>query len=134
MKGNPYTDVATHLRDELQRAWLRIEYQIRAGWRNEVSVASGRVQNVVLDRDEVAKLFVSWRGHAASENVAGAEQALKLWLEDHAHVEARIQATLEATQRSPLVELIRVFGLSQRQWATLMYAVLPEIDPNLVQA
>ncbi len=28
----PYTDVASHLRDELRRAWLRVEYQVRLAW------------------------------------------------------------------------------------------------------
>ena len=32
MSAEPYTDVATHLRDELRRAWLRIEYQVRLAW------------------------------------------------------------------------------------------------------
>jgi hypothetical protein len=33
-----------------------------------------------------------------------------------------------------LVDLIRVFALTPRQWSTLMFALLPETDPSLVQA
>ena len=38
MGAEPYTDVATHVRDELRRVWLRLEYQIRLGWRKETAV------------------------------------------------------------------------------------------------
>ncbi|HWU91303.1 MAG TPA: ATP-binding protein, partial [Kofleriaceae bacterium] len=44
------------------------------------------------------------------------------------------RATVDANLRSPIVDLIRVFGLTPRQWSTLMFALLPETDPSLVQA
>jgi hypothetical protein len=40
MAAEPYTDVATHVRDELRRVWLRFEYQIRTGWRKETGLAA----------------------------------------------------------------------------------------------
>ena len=44
-----------------------------------------------------------------------------------------IRATIEARVRSPLIDIIRMFKLTQRQWATLVFALMPEVDPNLVQ-
>ena len=40
MTREPYPDVASHLRDELRRAWLRIEYQVRLAWSKSRQVAS----------------------------------------------------------------------------------------------
>ncbi|MEO8699770.1 MAG: AAA family ATPase, partial [Kofleriaceae bacterium] len=59
---------------------------------------------------------------------------LEQWLAAHKACEARIRATVEAGVRSPLVDLIRVFALTPRQWSALMFALLPETDPSLVQA
>ncbi|HEU4612344.1 MAG TPA: AAA family ATPase [Kofleriaceae bacterium] len=126
MAAEPYTDVATHVRDELRRAWLRLEYQIRLGWRKETAAEEA------LGPDEMGRLFSLARGAAPSAE-SGAEQVLQQWMATHAHVEARIRATLDAKLRSPLVDVIRTFGLSERQWSTLAFALLPEIDPNLVQ-
>ncbi|HSD87583.1 MAG TPA: ATP-binding protein, partial [Kofleriaceae bacterium] len=35
--------------------------------------------------------------------------------------------------RSPLVDVIRTYNLSARQWSALVFALMPEVDPNLVQ-
>src|SRR5262249_45704144 len=63
---------------------------------------------------------------------SGASQVLEQWLDAHRRVEARIRATIEAKVSSPLVDVIRTFELTQRQWAVLMFSLLPELDPNLV--
>jgi len=130
MAAEPYTDVASHVRDELRRAWLRLEYQIRLGWRREVSAA--KVGEDVVGPDEMGRLFAQARGATTGADDAGAQQVLDAWLAMHEQVEARIRATIAARVRSPLVDLIRVFELTARQWSTLMFALLPEIDPNLV--
>ena len=36
--------------------------------------------------------------------------------------------------RQPLIDLMRLFELTPRQWSALMFALLPDADPSLVQA
>jgi hypothetical protein len=129
--ADPYTDVATHVRDELRRAWLRLEYQIRLGWRREAAAA--KVGEDIVGPEDMGALFAQARGAAPGGDDGGASQVLETWIAAHEHTEARIRATIEARLRSPLVDVIRIFELSPRQWSTLMFALLPEIDPNLVQ-
>jgi hypothetical protein len=126
----PYTDVATHLRDELRRAWLRVEYQVRLAW------TKGRttVTDDVIGPTEIGRLFAAARGETPAGDDAGAATVLEQWLAAHRTCEARIRATVDADLRSPLVDLIRVFSLTPRQWSTLMFALLPETDPTLLQA
>ena len=127
----PYPDAATHLRDELRRAWLRVEYQIRAGWtRSGTSKLGG---DATVGPEDMGALFAAARGEATADE-AGAKHLLDQWLETHRRTEARIRATIEQRTHAPLIELIRVFGLTPRQWSTLMFALLPEVDPNLVHA
>ncbi|HEY5924304.1 MAG TPA: hypothetical protein VIV11_21655, partial [Kofleriaceae bacterium] len=129
MGVEPYTDVATHVRDELRRVWLRLEYQIRLGWRKETNVAGEEI----VGPEDMGRLFSLARGAALPDKDSGAEPVLEQWLAAHEHTEARIKATIEARVRSPLVDVIRTFNLSQRQWSTLVFALMPEVDPNLVQ-
>jgi len=131
MIAAPYADVASHLRDELERAWLRVEYQVRLAW-TKGRVAAGDV----IGATDIGRLFAAARGDAATAtgDDAGAATVLEQWLARHRSCEARIRATVDAGIRSPLVDLIRVFGLTPRQWSTLMFALLPETDPSLVQA
>jgi hypothetical protein len=128
MGAEPYTDVATHVRDELRRVWLRLEYQIRLGWRKDTALASGEL----VGPEDMGRLFSLARGTATAESDSGAEQLLEQWLAVHEAVEARIRATIDARVRSPLVDVIRTFNLTQRQWSTLVFALMPEVDPNLV--
>jgi SpoVK/Ycf46/Vps4 family AAA+-type ATPase len=125
--AEPYTDVIAHVRDELRRVWLRLEYQIRLGWRKESTVAEA------VGPDDVGRLFAIARGAQFGGGDSGAEQVLEQWLAAHEQTEARIRATIEARTRSPLVDVIRTYNLSQRQWASLVFALMPEVDPNLVQ-
>ncbi len=128
MAAEPYTDAATHVRDELRRVWLRLEYQIRLGWRKE----TGLIGDDQIGPEDMGRLFATARGTAAPTD-SGAEQVLEQWLAAHDQTEARIRATIEQRVHSPLVDLIRTFGLTQRQWATLVFALMPEVDPDLVQ-
>lgn len=129
MSAEPYTDVATHMRDELRRVWLRIEYQLRLQ-----AVHAKQIIDEATTSIEMAQLIA----HARRVNVAdvgsAANDPLQQWLAMHAHVEERIRATIDAKLSSPLVDVIQTFDLSQRQWATIMFALMPEIDPNLVPA
>lgn len=126
----PYTDVAAHVRDELRRAWLRVEYQIRLGWTR----APRASDDTTVGPDDMGALFAAARGEAPATEESGAPKVLEQWLEVHKQVEARIRATVDAGGGSPLVDLIRTFELTPRQWASLMFALLPEVDPNLVAA
>ncbi|CAN5285360.1 ATP-binding protein [soil metagenome] len=135
-EAQPYTDVAAHVRDELRRAWLRVEYQIRTGWTRTPRTARTS-DDTTIGPDDMGALFAAARGEPAAHDESGAPQILEQWLELHRRIEARIRATLEladAAAGSPLVSLIRTFELTPRQWAALMFALLPEIDPNLVAA
>src|SRR5450432_880573 len=127
----PYTDVAIHVRDELRRAWLRVEYQIRLGW---TKVPRSLGEEASVGPEDMGSLFAAARGEPVGNDESGAPQILEQWLDVHRRIEARIRATLDAKTRSPLVDLVRTFELTPRQWAALMFALLPEVDPNLVQA
>ena len=129
--AEPYRDPHQHLRDELRRAWLRVEYQIRLGWTRE-QLAAAQVGDQVTPMD-MGRLFAAARGDGGADE-AGAHTVLEQWLALHREVEGRIAATIESGVRSPMAELVRVFRLTPRQWATLMFALLPEADPNLVQS
>ncbi|HEU4734810.1 MAG TPA: ATP-binding protein [Kofleriaceae bacterium] len=131
MTAEPYRDPATHLRDELRRAWLRVEYEIRLGWTK--SQGGTPVAGDAVSPTEIGRLFAAARGERGGDE-AGAQAVLAQWLELHKTVEARLAASLAAQIRSPLVNLMRVFGLTPRQWSTLMFALLPDADPNLVLA
>jgi hypothetical protein len=127
----PYADAASHLRDELRRAWLRVEYQIRSGWTRSGTAKIGA--DATVGPEDMGALFAAARGEATADE-AGAQHVLDQWLEMHRRTEARIRATIEQRAHVPLVELIRVFGLTPRQWSALMFALLPDVDPNLVHA
>jgi hypothetical protein len=129
VSAEPYPDVATHLRDELKRAWLRVEYQVRLAWSKTRTNTDD-----IIGPTEIGRLFATARGEATGGDDAGAKTLLDQWLLAHRNCEARIRATVDANIQSPLVDLIRTFSLTPRQWSTLMFALLPESDPSLVQA
>jgi hypothetical protein len=131
----PYRDAGEHLRDELRRAWLRVEYQIRLGWRHHAAAAADAPAPTAtaMSPADMGRLFAAARGDAGPGDDASA-QLLEQFLEMHRAVEARIAATRAAGIPSPLVDLIARFELTPRQWATLMFALLPDVDPNLVTA
>ncbi len=129
----PYVDVVTHLRDELRRAWLRVEYQIRLTWSK--GSATALASDGVVTPADMGQLFAVARGESsAPDDESGASTILQRWLDLHRTIEARIRATLDQPLRTPLIELLQRFDLTPRQWSTLMFAVLPEADPNLVLA
>jgi len=64
MSAEPYADVAAHLRDELRRAWLRIEYQVRLAWTKSRQAAP----DDVIGPTEIGRLFAAARGDAAAQS------------------------------------------------------------------
>ncbi|MBA3541306.1 MAG: AAA family ATPase [Deltaproteobacteria bacterium] len=129
----PYADVAVHLRDELRRAWLRVEYQIRLGWTK--APAAEVAEEAAVGPADIGRLFAAARGERPpTGDDAGAATVLAQWLELHRMVEGKLRSAIDAKARSPLLDLISTFDLTPRQWATLMYALLPEVDPNLIVA
>ncbi|MEO8703535.1 MAG: ATP-binding protein [Kofleriaceae bacterium] len=131
----PYPDASTHLRDELRRVWLRVEYEIRRGW-SRGTIERGADDAAVWRPDDLGKLFAAASDEWArtSQDDAGAGQILERWLEFSRTVDARIEATFTANTRIPLLDVARAFDLTRRQWATLNFALMPEVDPNLVHA
>ena len=115
--AEPYTDVATHVRDELRRVVAAPRVSDPPRLAQETGAASATTSSGPTD---MGRLFAPARGAAAAgADDAGAEQVLEQWLAAHEQIEARIRATIEARVRSPLVDLIRTFELTQRQWSTL---------------
>ena len=83
----PYLDVASHLRDELERAWLRVGYQVRNAW------TKGRVgiSDDVIGTSDIGRLFAQARGNQVVGDDAGASTVLEQWLAKHKEVDARIR-------------------------------------------
>src|SRR5258706_8754806 len=130
--AEPYADVADHLRDELRRTWLRVELAIRAAW----SRASGERTDDVDYKwtpELVGKLFKaaddSYHRRAPSAD-SGAGTAYQKWLRFDREVDSRIQATIEEGRVLPLIHLASSFRLTATQWATMTFALLPELDPD----
>src|SRR4051794_31565975 len=92
----PYPDPPAHLRDELYRVWLRVEYEIRSAWeRGTLPRVSDDVGLGLWAPDNVAGLF---RGARAAyllqapgqQDDAGAGVALDAFLRHSARCEARV--------------------------------------------
>src|SRR4051812_4962561 len=105
-EAEPYLDVATHLRDELRRAWLRVEYQIRLGWTKAPAQPSLGAGDVVTPGD-MGRLFATARGEVTAGDEGGAAAVLEQYLAVHRETEARIAATLRANVSSSLIDLLR---------------------------
>ena len=137
----PYRIPAEHLREELRRVWLRVEYEIRLAWsRRGVARPEDATEVMpVVGPETVGELFAAaaaeWSGVATGDN-RDADLALERWLAHHEQVEARTAATLASApgQAPPLLRLRALFALTPRQWASLMFALAPEVDPDLVTA
>src|SRR5438094_512504 len=129
--ATPYEDAHSHLRDELWRVWLRVEYQIRSGWE------AGALPRVSDD----SAVGVSTPGTTArlgrareGGTDAGAARVLEAFLRHSERIEARVAASLGAGVDLPLIRVARRFELSPRQRAALTFALMPEVDPNLLTA
>ncbi|MSP63938.1 MAG: AAA family ATPase, partial [Myxococcales bacterium] len=137
----PYPDLHAHLRDELWRVWLRVEFQIRNRW--EMGILPRVADDATIGiwtPDNLAGLFRAAHGdyiggeRAAPATDAGATPVLEAFVHHSRTMSARIHATLDAGLRLPLCDLARCFDLNPRQAAALTFALMPEIDPNLLAA
>ena len=102
----PYSDVNDHVRDELRRVWLRVEYQIRLSWKKGGESVLG--DGAAIGPAEMGRLFATARGEiAADAEDSGAELVLEQWLQQHNLTEARIRATIDGNVPSALVTVRR---------------------------
>lgn len=135
----PYTSTEEHLRDEIWRVWLRMEYEIRRRWEWESlpRLKSDTGLGLWKPRD-VAGLFraahVEYSGVDSKRHDYGADVLLDAYLRHSALLESRVEKTLQAGNRLPLIDIVRSFRLDARQRASLTAALVPEIDPNLLTA
>src|SRR5690348_14095393 len=138
--AEPYADAQAHLRDELWRVWLRVEYQVRARWElGTLPRVADEASIGIWTPDNLAGLFrgahADYTGQApAVESEAGAQKLFDAFLAHSRRVDARIEASRAAGVRLPLEELAACFRLSRRQVAAFTFALMPELDPNLLSA
>jgi len=141
MTAAPYRDATAHVRDELRRVWLRVEYEIRLAWARRGGARPDDAADAmpVVGPETVGELFAAaaaqWSGTTSGDE-RDAEAVFARWLAHHELVEARTQATLDGDRARlpPLLRVRALFGLTPRQWASLVFALAPEIDPDLVTA
>ena len=141
MTAEPYRDPAAHVRDELRRVWLRVEYEVRLAWARRGGARPDDAVDAmpVVGPETVGELFAAasaqWSGTTTGDE-RDAEAVLARWLAHHELVEARTEATLagDPARIPPLLRIRALFGLTPRQWASLAFALAPEIDPDLVTA
>jgi hypothetical protein len=137
----PYVDAGDHIRDELRRIWLRIEYEIRSGWSRRSDGAAGDAvdQQASIRPQTVGDLFAAAELAYQGKRVADDQPAIRCldaFLTHHERVEQRTAKTFESplAEAPPLLRVRRVFRLTARQWVSLMFALAPEIDPEIVTA
>src|SRR5690606_11575171 len=135
----PYAGAEEHLRDEIWRVWLRVEYEIRRRWEWEAlpQVASEGGLGVWQPRDIAGTLRAAHAEYSGVERQRqdhGASTLLDAYLRHSAALETRVEMSLAAGVDLPLIEMVRSFRLSPRQRASLTAALVPEIDPNLLIA
>ncbi len=136
-----YEDARAHLRDELWRVWLRVEYQIRRFWelgtlpsvdRNPGAGASESEHLVGVFRAVHAEYLEG--AHAADGAESRARPLYDNFVRQSQLVEARVAATLAAGVPLPLLHIARSFDLTRHQREILTFALMPEVDPNLLRA
>ena len=150
-----YGDNFEHLRDELTLVWLRVAKRMFVGWqtgmlpRNPSDGHGGvwgaqtllSLVNEALCRrlassvgPELVALVSARVVGEAVEDAALAAAAERAILDKRATLEARWKATVAAGRSLPLVDLSRRFALTGYQYATLILALMPEFDPDLLLA
>jgi len=90
----PYDRVSEHLRDELRRAWLRVEFKIRAGWARTADRPSDTSVDIHWTPEVVGQLFKAaddaYHGRRTLQADTGARAAFERWVEHDRAVDARI--------------------------------------------
>jgi hypothetical protein len=134
----PYVDAGGHIRDELRRIWLRIEYEIRSGWLRRSDGAAGDAvdQQTSIRPQTVGDLFAAAELAYQGKRVADDQPAIRCldaFLTQHERVEQHTAKTLESplAKAPPLLRARRVLRLTARQWVSLMFALAPQGLPRL---
>jgi len=134
----PFQSADEHLRAELWRIWLRLEYEVRRRWELQALPATQQEGTLGLwSPREINGLFKQAHSeYAGAETGAddhGSRVVLDAYLRHSALLETRIERTLEDPQgvTLPLLELVRTFSLDARQRASLTLALVGEIDAGL---
>jgi hypothetical protein len=135
----PYRDAEEHLRDELWRVWLRVEYEIRRRWeRGALPSVSHQAGLGSWGAEDIAGLFRFARAELGGDEGhppdLGARRLLDHYLQHSAILEHRIELSYAAGVRLPLLEVVRRFHLDPRQRACLTFVLMPELDPHLLVA
>lgn len=126
----PYKDEHGHLRDELWRTWLRVEYEMRRQWELSALAMEEDFGSLLRQaRQEYLHLEITPR-----DKECGSQQVLAAYLRFSELVERRVEASLAAGVYLPLPHLGRAFRLTAQQYATLTFALMPEFDPGLLAA
>lgn len=127
--GLAYRDAEAHLRDELFRVWLRLEYEVRRRARVD---DRGRGRFDPTDLDLVFRAaHCEYRGIERPAR-AGEQALLDAFLAHSSVVEARIHASAAAGVELPLLQIVRTFSLTRLQRVALTFALMPEVDPDLL--
>lgn len=134
-----YPDADTHLRDELWRVWLRVELEIRMSWELGALPETHHEGGLgAWGASDIAGLFraahATFSGQTVQGRELGAKTLLDAYLRHSAALERRVERTLRAGLRLPLLEVVRRFGLGPRQRACLTFTLMPELDPRLLTA
>ena len=132
----PFEGPEEHLREELWRVWLRIEHEIRRRWEMQALPAIQKESSLGIWRPrDIDGLFqharVEYTGVESGANDHGSVAAHDALLRHSALLETRIERSVAAGMRLPLLELGRTFGLDPRQRMTLTLALASEIDPGI---
>ena len=139
MAGRAYVHGSEHLRDELRRCWLRVEYQIRRAWElGTLPRVSDDAASGIWAPNDMTGIFraaqCEFVGSAQAVEDAGAQEVLDAFTEHTRLMDGRLAASIAADVRLPLLVVTQCFHLSPRQQATLAFAVMAELDPNLLTA
>jgi hypothetical protein len=135
----PYHSPEHHLRDELWRVWLRVEYETRRRWELQALPPAQREGSLGAWKPrEITGLFrqahTEYTGAESRAADHGSRELFAAFLRHSTLLEARIEKTLAADGELPLLDLVRTFRLDARQRATLTLALAAELDVGLAVA
>lgn len=128
-----------HLRDELWRVWLRVEYLVRRRWElGALPRASDDIGTGMWSPESIGGLFRAAHAKLAAGRItepepdAGSQILIETYHRHSTLIDARVRETLEAGIRLPLIELAQRFELTPFQQGVLSFAIMPELEPDLI--
>ncbi|HEX2574154.1 MAG TPA: ATP-binding protein [Polyangia bacterium] len=132
----PYESVEEYLQDELRRVHLHIEYEVRRRWEFGALPEGEDAGRGVWTRDTIGGLFrASHAAHhgSATPTPGGDAERIGAMLHHHeALINGRTAATYAAGLTLPFIELCERFDLSGSQRLTLLFALMTELDPDVL--